>query len=179
MRTAFVIALCMLSTATLAQFPVQRPTETAILEKQGDGARIIIDKAYSILSHARLLATCNVGDGATPEACWALTIVVKHDKQALAQLTELLMSLEEPVPKLYVLAAMMAVDPKTAERWPISNFPAKLREAPVQSMRDCNIGFCTFEEALPGVYEFGSALYILKELPSIYQTTDIAPRELK
>jgi hypothetical protein len=174
MRTALVIALCMLGTAALAQFPVQRPTETEILEKQGDDAKIIINKAYSLLCQAQVFASNTVGAGGdTPSACWALTVIVKYDKEALARLTQRLMSTEEPVAKLYLLTAMFAVDPKTAERWPISYFPASLRGTSVHHLDACDYSTPNFQDLLNDIYQNGARRYLLTELPSIYQTIDV------
>lgn len=124
MKKATAIALGLFVFPAFSQFPVQRPTETEILQAKGVAAKVIIEKAYSILFQAQVFASRAIGDGAAPtSSCWAMTVIVKHDPEALPRLTRSLSFMEVPEPKLYALAAMFSVDPKTAERWPLSSFP--------------------------------------------------------
>ena len=180
MKTFAVIVLGLISSLSFAQLPVQRPSETEILKAKGDGAKIIIEKAYSTLFHTQVFASRAIGEaGAPTSACWALTVIVKHDPEALKRLTESLGYIEQPEQKLYVLTAMFAVDPKTSERWPISSFPAALRERLVHTMDGCIYSGASFEDALAEVYHSGARRYIFDDLPTIYQTTDVTRHEEK
>lgn len=180
MKNFAAIVLVLISSLSSAQLPVQRPSETEILKAKGDSAKIIIEKAYSTLFHAQVFASRSIGEGGAPtSACWALTVIVKHDPEALKRLTESLSHIERPEQKLYALTAMFAVDPKTAERWPLSSFPASLREGWVHTMDGCHYSGASFEDALTGVYHSGAHQYLFDELPSIYQTTDVARYEEK
>lgn len=180
MKTCAVIVLSLICSLSLAQLPVQRPSEAEILKAKGDGAKIIIEKAYSILFHAQVFASRAIGEaGAPTSTCWALTVIVKHDPEALKRLAESLSHIKQPEQKLYALTAMFAVDPKTAERWPISSFPASQREGLVHTMDGCIYSGASFEDALIEVYHSGARRYLFDELPSIYQTTDVARHEEK
>lgn len=108
-----------------------------------------------------------------------MTVIVKHDQEALKRLTESLSSVKVPEQKLYILAAMFAIDSKTSERWPLSSFPASLREAIVHTMDGCIYGEASFEDILTEIYHSGSPRYLFNELPSIYQTTDVTRYEQK
>ncbi|HEY1084384.1 MAG TPA: hypothetical protein VGE29_19105 [Prosthecobacter sp.] len=158
MKTATAIVLALFVLPAFSQLPVQPPAEAEILRAKGEAAKIIIEKAYSILSHARVFASRAIGDDRVPtSSCWAMTVIVKHDPEALRRLTESLSYLERPEPKLYALAAMFSVDPKTAERWPLSSFPEAYRERPVHTMDGCNYSETTFESALEEIYRPGHA----------------------
>lgn len=175
MKKATAIALGLFVLPAFSQFPVQRPTETEILQAKGVAAKVIIEKAYSILSQAQVFASRAIGDGAEPtSSCWAMTVIVKHDPEALPRLTRSLSFMEVPEQKLYALAAMFSVDPKTAERWPLSSFPAAYRERPVHTMDGCIYSRTTFEGALEEIYRSGTRSYLFDDLPPIYRTTDVA-----
>lgn len=178
MKTATAIALGLFLLPAFSQIPVQRPTETEILQAKGVEAKVIIEKAYSILFKAQVFASRAIGaDGGPTSSCWAMTVIVKHDPEALKRLTESLSYIERPEPKLYALAAMFSVDPKTAERWPLSSFPAAYRERVVHTMDGCIYSEATFESALEEIYHSGTRRYLFEDLPSIYQTTDVARHE--
>lgn len=106
-------------------------------------------------------------------------MIVKYDSEALKRLTVSLSYIEQPEQKLYALTAMFALDPKTAERWPISSFPASLRDGSVHTMDGCIYSGASFEDALTEVYHSGASGYLFEELPTIYQTTDVARHEEK
>lgn len=55
MKTFASIVLGLISSLSFAQLPVQSFSETEILKAKGDGAKIIIEKAYSTLFHAQVL----------------------------------------------------------------------------------------------------------------------------
>ncbi|MEQ1751000.1 MAG: hypothetical protein ABL974_16345 [Prosthecobacter sp.] len=180
MKTLLSIALGLACLMAHGQLPVQHPTETEILKAKAVGAKILIDKAYSTLFHAQVFASRLVGESGSPtSACWAMTVIVKHDQEALKRLTESLPYVTVPEQKLYVLATMFAFDPKTSERWPLSSFPASLRERKVQTMNGCLHSEASFEEILTEIYHSGSRRYLFDERPSIYQTTDVTRDEQK
>lgn len=174
MKQIILSLLCLASAVAQAQFPIQHPSETEILKAGGLPAEMMIEKAYAILDRADVFASRAVGDGGTPtSACWALTVIVKHEAGARERLTEILPRIKGPETKLYILAGLLALDPETPKRHPQSDFPKELLKKAAHTMGGCIYAKSTFEAELLTLYSEGASSYLFENLPSIYQTTDV------
>ena len=162
-----------------AQPVLQTPSEFHILEAHGEASKQIIEKAWSVLYSSQVFATNAVGaDGDPTTGCWALTVIVRYDREASVRLRESLPRQHRPETKLYMLTGLLALDPENAKRYPITSFSEQLRSSNTHTMHGCNYSAAgTFEADLEELYTRGPQRYLYKELPSIYETIDVARLE--
>ncbi|MDB6073341.1 MAG: hypothetical protein JWO89_981 [Verrucomicrobiaceae bacterium] len=151
------------------------PDEEVILKKGGKDAQVLIEKAYDILENAEVFASQAVGYAGSPTRdCWALTVIVRYDSQALKRLAALYEETSQPETKLYAITGLIALDPKQKAKFAPPDFPAKLRDTPVQTMNGCVVDTRkTFGVAVGELEEAGPSAYLYQKLPSIYRATEV------
>lgn len=157
----------------------QLTNEEAVLKARGKSAGRVIEKAYGILSAATVFTSCAVApEGFSTSSCWALTVVVRYDPQAEQFLTSLYRSSDNLEKKLYGIVGLMALNPKSKERFAVEGFPSQLRAQIVRVQNGCVQEPVTFEAALQFALQAGPGFYLCKTLPSIYQTFDVKRDDL-
>ncbi len=150
------------------------PDEEAILKKGGEEAAVVIQKAYEMLGHTETFASRAVSDGGSPTTgCWALTVIVRYDPNALAFLEDVYENVKGPETKLYAAAGLMALDPKQKVKLNPAKLSEKLRAMSVHVMSGCILMQEPFERLLTMLLKDGPKAYLYEKLPSIYRTTDV------
>ncbi|WP_395750279.1 hypothetical protein [Prosthecobacter sp.] len=174
--------LLLLTVFTLMALPVlhaELAGEEALLKKGGPDAAKLINKARDILYNTQVFASRGVGEGGTPtDACWALTTLVRYDREAKSFLNDLFEQAEFPEQRLYGMAGLIALDPKEKSRFT----EEKLKQFAEE--RVCSQFGCVGEASTFGIQRYlllqdgYTGYYLFKELPSLYSTTTVSrPKE--
>ncbi|QIF01304.1 hypothetical protein [Roseimicrobium sp. ORNL1] len=114
------------------------PSEEAILRQGGEDAKKIIEKAYSIIRHARVFTSKGAGEGGTPtEGAWALTVITRYDPKAVEELKPLAEQSKNLEVKLYAIAGLITLEPKDAAKYRLETFPESVLKAEAHSLCGC------------------------------------------
>jgi hypothetical protein len=149
------------------------PSEEKVLRANGDEAKLVIQKAYSILFRANIFASKGVGIGGTPTASsWALTVIVRYDPEAVARLETAYRSTYPPVVKLYCLVGVFALDQTAGKRLAEDPIAVSLMATEINTLDGCIAWARPFGDCLAGVLKGDTKRYFFEELPSIYKTCD-------
>ncbi len=148
------------------------PNEDAVLKAGGNTAETIIKKARTTLSAQQVFASRGVGYGAQPSSgCWALTVLVRYDRQAKQFFEEVCHYDGQPAAKLYAVAGLLTLDPKTIPDFASLHLD-HLLDTRVPSLDGCDGDPTVFSRMVTHLTEHGTSKYVYDRLPSLYQTVD-------
>jgi len=165
---AIRLIIAFAASTTLAELP----SEEAILKAGGGDASAIIQKARTTLSLQKVFGSRGVGYGGRPTSgCWALTVIVRHDKEAKEIFHEIYRLCDEPAAKLYAMAGLLILDPQSKKDFTPEKL-GKLAELEVERLDGCIGTTSTLGAVVAELIELGAARYTYEKLPSIYQTAD-------
>ena len=169
---SLVLAACLLLLCPPAKAFAQFPDEEALLKAGGDVADKIIYKARAVLATQQVLASKAVGFGGQPSSgCWALSVVVRFDKEAKEILEAIYQSCNEPATRLYAIAGLTIVDPDSKTRFTSEKLGSAAHQK-VEYIDGCEGSTVSFGDAAKSLILYGSKGYIYDKLPSLYDTVD-------
>ncbi len=173
MRSWF-LAMLAIAVTLVGLAKAELPDEDAILKRGGVDAAAIICKARSIIEAARVFASRGIGESGEPtSACWALTVIVKYDKDAKDSFNALLDHADTPPEqRLYAIAGLLAVDPREKARITPERI-GKFSDLNVQTQFGCVGTNSTFGLEAYRLLENGSPSFLYDKLPSFYRTVDV------
>lgn len=162
------------------------PEET-ILKEGGPESKVVINKAFFILAQAEVFASRAVGDiGTFTNTSWALTVLVRYDKDAKASFESILFAPAEevtPEARLFALVGLFLVAPEERRKYQPKFFGHEKLNQPIERLDGCNgergawltFGLC-LESLLStdGKARYrGADAYLIEDLPPLYQTTRV------
>ena len=107
MRSVITTLWLIVASAATSSF-AELPSEEAILKAGGADASAIVQKARTTLSIQQVFGSRGVGYGGQPTSgCWALTVIVRYDKEAKGIFDEIYRLYDEPAAKLYAIAGLL------------------------------------------------------------------------
>lgn len=148
------------------------PSEGTMLKEGGDDAQVIINKARTILMTQQVFASPKVGYGGQATAgCWALSVLVRHDKDAIKSFEEIFRGHYEPAAKMYALAGILLVDPQRKTDFTPEKL-GKVADLKVDRLDGCDGDTVTCGSLVAQLLKNGASKYVYEKLPSLYLTTD-------
>jgi hypothetical protein len=144
----------------------------------------VFEKALNLLADAEVFASRAVGDvpGTFTDTCWALTVLVRYDKDAKAKFEMIIEADVFPEARLYALAGLFLVMSNHKEKYQPKHFTEAELKQPIHRQDGCVYAkdeWLTFGLALDclsradGKLYPGPGSYLIDDLPPLYKTTRV------